>query len=94
MILINALVGEIVFTRKVALDGELSTQESFSINGNVINGGAKTYPNYTGTYEVTPTSEVQVLPTENRTLTRDIVINPIPSNYGLITWNGSVLTVS
>ena len=23
-----------------------------------------------------------------------VTVNPIPSNYGLITWNGSVLTVS
>ena len=25
---------------------------------------------------------------------KNIRINPIPSNYGLITWDGSVLTVS
>ena len=24
----------------------------------------------------------------------NVTVNPIPSNYGLITWNGSVLTVS
>lgn len=23
-----------------------------------------------------------------------VTVNPIPSNYGLITWNGSILTVS
>lgn len=28
------------------------------------------------------------------TLSTQIVVNAIPSNYGLITWNGSVLTVS
>lgn len=32
--------------------------------------------------------------TENKTTQQNIVINPIPSNYGLITWNGSVITVS
>ena len=49
---------------------------------------------YKGEYEVTPTDEVQVLPTAHKTLSRDVVVNPIPSNYGLITWDGCVLTVS
>lgn len=49
---------------------------------------------YSGEYEFTPSAETQTLPTAMRELTQDIVINPIPSNYGLITWNGSTLTVS
>ena len=49
---------------------------------------------YTGEYEFTPTSEAQTIPTENKTLAHDIIINPIPENYGLITWNGATLTVS
>lgn len=49
---------------------------------------------YKGEYEVTPTLETQILQTENLTMSGNVVINPIPSNYGLITWNGTVLTVS
>lgn len=49
---------------------------------------------YTGAYEITPSAETQVLETKNLRMTDDITINPIPSNYGLITWNGSTLTVS
>ena len=49
---------------------------------------------YTGEYEFTPTQSTQIVPTENKILAENIVINPIPSNYGLITWNGSFLTVS
>ncbi len=49
---------------------------------------------YTGSYEVTPSSEAQVIPIANRIASENITINPIPSNYGLITWNGSTLTVS
>lgn len=49
---------------------------------------------YTGTYEVTPSASTQTLPTTNRLLTQDVVVNPIPNNYGLITYNGSVITVS
>lgn len=49
---------------------------------------------YTGTYEFTPTRSTQVIEIANKKATADITINPIPKNYGLITWNGSVLTVS
>lgn len=49
---------------------------------------------YDGGYVFTPAEEEQVIQTTNKTLTQDIIINPIPSNYGKITWNGSTLTVS
>lgn len=49
---------------------------------------------YNGTYTVTPTQETQILATKNYKMTDNVTVNPIPSNYGLITWNGAVLTVS
>ena len=49
---------------------------------------------YVGSYEVTPGAAAVVLPTSGLRMTDNITVNPIPSNYGLITWNGSVLTVS
>lgn len=49
---------------------------------------------YLGPYEVTPSQETQTLQTTNKTMTQNVVVNPIPSNYGLITWDGSILTVS
>ena len=49
---------------------------------------------YDGPYRVTPTAEEQVLSTRNKLLDGDIIVNPVPDNYGLITWNGSVITVS
>ena len=52
------------------------------------------YEEYSGETVVTPSAEVQVLQTGNRVVLENITINPIPSNYGLITWNGAVLTVS
>lgn len=51
-------------------------------------------PYYTGATEITPSQETQTLPTADTVVLENIVINPIPSNYGLITWNGSTLTVS
>ena len=49
---------------------------------------------YTGNYEIYPSFEMQTLQTADKNLTDNIVIHPIPSNYGLITWDGSTLTVS
>lgn len=49
---------------------------------------------YEGAYEFTPTTAAQTIPTEQRFLSENIIINPIPSNYGLITWDGHTMTVS
>lgn len=49
---------------------------------------------YEGATTFTPSDTVQVIPTRDLVLGDDITINPIPSNYGRITWNGSFLTVS
>lgn len=49
---------------------------------------------YTGDYTITPGTAEQVLETRNMRMTDNLTVNPIPSNYGLITWNGAVLTVS
>lgn len=51
-------------------------------------------PAYRGEYEITPGTETQILETKEFYLNENITINPIPSNYGLITWNGSTITVS
>lgn len=49
---------------------------------------------YTGSYEFTPTTETQTISIQYKIATQNITINPIPSNYGLITWDGATLTVS
>lgn len=49
---------------------------------------------YDGSYEITPSSETQTLSTTGKLLSRDLKVKPVPSNYGLITWNGATLTVS
>ena len=49
---------------------------------------------YEGPYTVTPSKSAQTLQTKNFRMTDNIVVNPIPNNYGLITWNGSIITVS
>lgn len=59
----------------------------------IKNGGGSSYPAYSGTYNVTPTQSTQTLRTGGFVLAENIVVNPIPSNYGHIGWNGSYLTV-
>lgn len=51
-------------------------------------------PSYSGPTEFTPTDAEQTVPVMGRSMLTDITINPIPSNYGLVAWNGTVLTVS
>lgn len=53
------------------------------------------YPNaYEGEYVITPSLETQTIPMQGLMASKNITIDPIPSNYGLITWDGSALTVS
>ena len=74
------------------------------LRGNLVTArtlsGNMTLPRYIGAdyfhgeYEYTPTQETQVVEIADKTALENIVINPIPSNYGKITWDGAVLTVS
>lgn len=48
---------------------------------------------YKGSYVFTPSDEMQTVPTADKVLSENIVINPVPSNYGRITYNGAVITV-
>lgn len=84
------------------LTGTISTIQTIAgavaptgtVSGTITVGGSTAPPEYEGVYEITPTAETQTLDTEGRVLLENIIINPIPNNYGLITWNGSYLTVS
>lgn len=51
-------------------------------------------PKYRGSYEFVPSEERQIVQIEGKMAEENIVIEPIPSNYGLITWDGVTLTVS
>ena len=49
---------------------------------------------YDGDYSVTPSSQEQTIHIIGKTARQNITVAPIPSNYGLIEWNGAALTVS
>ena len=76
---------ELEYTEEAALDVELAT----AIIVEKITGD-----DYEGEYTITPSAETQVLQTKDFVMNDNLTINPIPNNYGLITWNGSVITVS
>lgn len=49
---------------------------------------------YEGQYIVTPNENTQTLVTSGKTLDQNITVKPIPNNYGLITYDGTKITVS
>lgn len=51
-------------------------------------------PVYEGEYRVTPSAESQTIHAQGFRFEQDLTIDPIPSNYGRITWDGATLTVS
>lgn len=90
-IVVNAKVvhNQVDFPMKVeedsfVLSAKLATP--IDINRNI--------PVYEGPYTVTASSEPQIVETNGLLMRGNITVNPVPSNYGLITWNGNNLTVS
>ena len=81
-----------VLSAGATISGKLSTPQT--IEGVLTIPEYVLPPAYAGPYEVTPSAETQTLETDSFYMNGNITINPIPSNYGLITWNGSTLTVS
>ncbi len=90
MILIDKINGNIILTKKVGLGGNLNIENSLSIKGNVINGGAKAYPIYDGPYIVTPKVYDQYLDTDNKALLEDVKVKEITYS---VTQNEKGLTV-
>lgn len=67
-----------------SVDADISVQ--------IVAGGDA--PPYQGEYVHTPCSETITIPCAEYKMLDNITINPIPSNYGLITWDGRTITVS
>lgn len=75
------------------LNVKISAQKAAASIGTPI---VKEYVNadpYEGEYVLTPSDSAQILETFGKRMTDNLVINPIPSNYGRIAWNGVTLTV-
>ena len=73
---------------------ELLEEAEEDIELSMEDEGVGEYPVYTGKYEITPSLETQTLETAYRVLTSNVVIAPIPSNYGKISYDGSTLYIT
>lgn len=82
----NIISVEASFTgRTIEADSELTT--------NVTHYHSE-YPDYEGETTFTPSAEMQTIPTAHTVLLSDITINPIPSNYGRITYSGGIISIT
>ena len=80
------------FTDGGSFQAVFTAQEAFGTEfDDVILVGELNY--FDGDYEYTPTQEVQTIPIHGKTGREDITINPIPSNYGRVSYDGSRLRV-
>lgn len=60
----------------------------------LLDQGMLNLPEYQGPYTITPTDSEQVFNAIGTVMNAVITVEPIPSNWGLITWDGTVITVS
>lgn len=89
-------------TPKGNIRGHLSTVKQLTgiltgagnIRGQLTLPKGKASPAFPGAYEYTPSNVMQMIEIEGYKATQNIVIHPIPQNYGLITWNGLGIKIS
>ena len=80
-----------VLSIESGLSGGLSTDGTLK---GVLSAATGETPVYHGPYELEPTTEIQTVHVAGTVMQEDLIIDPIPSNYGRIGWNGAILTVS
>lgn len=85
-----------VITGQLTPSGTLSASltPSGTLRGTLTVPSTAGVEKYRGEYEFTPGSESQTVEIEGLLAMQDITINPIPSNWGLITYDGSGIRVS
>ena len=49
---------------------------------------------YDGPYEATPSLDTQTFSMQSKLMTADFTVAPIPTNYGLVTYNGTTIHIS
>ena len=77
---------------RAGVSGEISTQAG--IGGTLVIPEEVLPERYEGAYTVTPSGQEQRLRTEGMMMRGDVIIEPIPQNYGLVTWDGIKITIS
>lgn len=88
----NGVIAEILTPNlKADLHGRENSSVSVDIGAKIIS--VSDYDQYDGPYVVTPSQEEQILDTTKKTMKENVVIMPIPSNYGKVTWDGATLRI-
>ena len=77
---------------RAAVAGGISIQAG--IGGTLVIPEEVLPDRYDGPYTVTPSGQEQRLRTEGMMMRGDVIIGPIPQNYGLVTWDGIKITIS
>lgn len=73
------------------LHGVVSVAESLTGGLSISTGDV---PAYHGETTITPSTTEQIVSCGGLVMPADIIVEAIPSNYGLITWDGVTLSVS
>lgn len=90
-------MNQVTIPLRVSTDGDYTVEVS---GGGNVNLGMDTtvtaaiLEHYDGPYTVEPGSGPQTLNTLGKVMDYNVVVSAVPQQYGLITWNGSTLTVS
>jgi len=91
--MVVATITGAVINRTRRIEGSVRTT-SRSVAGQVYRATREGGAPYEGDYVVTPTRERQELPTAGKSLALNVVVEAIPPEYGLVSYNGSSLRVS
>lgn len=84
--------GDLLMVTQSDGDPDLDIQQDGEA-GEVIKVVDYDHPIYDGPIEITSSRETQVLETQEKILITNIIVNPIPENYGRLLWTGNTLTV-
>jgi hypothetical protein len=79
-----------IITPSATLSGVLSP--SATLVGTITAGIS--IPTYQGEYNFTPSEDEQTINIDGMVADGNIIVNPIPNNYGLVTRVGSILTIT
>lgn len=64
------------------------------LSGNVQVAQTEKADAYMGPYTVTPSQDTQIVHVKDLKMVQNITVEPIPSYYGRVSYNGSVITIT
>lgn len=82
-----------ILTGKLSATGVLTgtVNADASLAGSLTIAGS--IPSYHGIFDITPGDAPQIVECSGLLMPQNIIVNPVPSNYGRIEWDGVSLSV-